>query len=173
MFATLVPFCFSTIFVSLVFTKIVHLSIHAKTISPGAFIIFLPSLLIPDLFIIYVSRLALRQQKGLFSVGACVLGCIFSFVLLGASASQLGFFYSTGNEVKWSEARSYAGDAKGMKILLSGINSVLAAGAIIVVVAWFAKWFVYRAVGSLITTVGTPVVHGMSSLQRSSIGFGY
>ncbi|KAI1070224.1 hypothetical protein LB507_010268 [Fusarium sp. FIESC RH6] len=166
MFATLVPFCFSTIFVSLVFTKIVHLSIRAKTISPGAFILFLPSLLIPDLIIIYVSRLALRQQKGLFSVGACVLGCIFSFVLLGASASQLGFFYSTGNEVKWSEARSYAGDAKGMKILLSGINSVLAAGAIIVVVAWFAKWFVYRAVGSVITTVGTPVVHAWQSIRN-------
>ncbi|KAJ4128829.1 hypothetical protein NW768_007348 [Fusarium equiseti] len=166
MFATLVPFCFSTIFVSLVFTKVVHLSIHAKTISPAAFILFLPSLLVPDLFIIYVSRLALRQQKGLFSVGACVLGCIFSFVLLGASASQLGFFYSTGNEVKWSEARSYAGDAKGMKILLSGINSVLASGAIIVVVAWFAKWFIYRAVGSLITTVGTPIVHAWQSIRN-------
>ncbi|KAL4731888.1 hypothetical protein ACLX1H_000883 [Fusarium chlamydosporum] len=165
MFATLVPFCFSTIFVSLVFTKLVHLSIHAKTISPAAFILYLPSLLIPDLFVIYISRLALRQQKGVFSVGVCVLGCIFSFVLLGASASQLGFFYSTGNEVKWSEARSYAGDAKGMKILLSGINSVLAAGAIIVVIAWFAKWYIYRAVGSLITTVGTPVVNVWQSIR--------
>ncbi|KLO90622.1 uncharacterized protein LW93_11043 [Fusarium fujikuroi] len=159
MFATLVPFCFSTIFVSLTFTKLVHLSIHAKTISPGAFVLFLPSLLLPDVLVICLSRLALRQQKGLFSVGACVLGCIFSFILLGASASQLGFFYSTGNEVKWSEALSYAGDKDGMKILLSGLNSVLAAGALIVVVAWVAKWFLYRAVGSLIATVGMPVVH--------------
>ncbi|SCO53604.1 uncharacterized protein FFNC_15046 [Fusarium fujikuroi] len=159
MFATLVPFCFSTIFVSLTFTKLVHLSIHAKTISPGAFVLFLPSLLLPDILVICLSRLALRQQKGLFSVGACVLGCIFSFILLGASASQLGFFYSTGNEVKWSEALSYAGDKDGMKILLSGLNSVLAAGALIVVVAWVAKWFLYRAVGSLIATVGMPVVH--------------
>lgn len=84
------------------------------------------------------------------------------FILLGASASQLGFFYSTGNEVKWSEALSYAGDKDGMKILLSGLNSVLAAGALIVVVAWVAKWFLYRAVGSLIATVGMPVVHGTS-----------
>ncbi|CAG1992545.1 unnamed protein product [Fusarium graminearum] len=166
MFPTLVPFCFSTIFVSLVFTKLVHLSIHAKTVSPGAFVLFLPSLLIPDLFIIYISRLALRQQKGVFSVGACVLGCIFSFILLGASASQLGFFYSTGNEVKWSEARSYAGDAKGMKILLSGINSVLVSGAIIIVVAWVGKWYIYRAVGSLITTVGTPVVQVWQSIRN-------
>ncbi|KAF4487749.1 hypothetical protein FAGAP_11396 [Fusarium agapanthi] len=159
MFATLVPFCFSTIFVSLTFTKLVHLSIHAKTISPGAFVLFLPSLLLPDVLVICLSRLALRQQKGIFAVGACVLGCIFSFILLGASASQLGFFYSTGNEVKWSEALSYAGDKDGMKILLSGLNSVLAAGALIVVVAWVAKWFLYRAVGSLIATVGMPVVH--------------
>lgn len=90
------------------------------------------------------------------------------FILLGASASQLGFFYTTGNEVKWSEARSYAGDAKGMKILLSGINSVLAAGAIIVVVAWVAKWFLYRAVGSLITTVGTPLACGKFNRDVSS-----
>jgi hypothetical protein len=78
MFATLVPFCFSTIFVSLTFTKLVHLSIHAKTVSPGALILFLPSLLLPDVLVIYVSRLALRQKKGVFAVGACVLGCIFS-----------------------------------------------------------------------------------------------
>ncbi|KAM0230062.1 hypothetical protein ACHAP5_011468 [Fusarium lateritium] len=166
MFATLVPFCFSTIFVSLTFTKLVHLSIHAKTVSPGALVLFLPSLLLPDVLVIYVSRLALRQKKGVFAVGACVLGCIFSFILLGASASQLGFFYTTGNEVKWSEARSYAGDAKGMKILLSGINSVLAAGAIIVVVAWVAKWFLYRAVGSLIATVGTPVAHAWQAIRN-------
>lgn len=82
MFATLVPFCFSTIFVSLTFTKLVHLSIHAKTISPGAFVLFLPSLLLPDVIVIILSRLALRQQKGLFSVGACVLGCIFSYVVV-------------------------------------------------------------------------------------------
>ncbi|KAH7233224.1 alkaline-phosphatase-like protein [Fusarium tricinctum] len=166
MFATLVPFCFSTIFVSLTFTKLVHLSIHAKTVSPGALILFLPSLLLPDVLVIYVSRLALRQKKGVFAVGACVLGCIFSFILLGASASQLGFFYTTGNEVKWSEARSYAGDAKGMKILLSGINSVLAAGAIIVVVAWVAKWFLYRAVGSLIATVGTPIAYAWQAIRN-------
>lgn len=92
------------------------------------------------------------------------------FILLGASASQLGFFYTTGNEVKWSEARSYAGDAKGMKILLSGINSVLAAGAIIVVVAWVAKWFLYRAVGSLIATVGTPIAYGTFSRNVGPLG---
>lgn len=89
---------------------------------------------------------------------------------MGASASQLGFFYTTGNEVKWSEARSYAGDAKGMKILLSGINSVLAAGAIIVVVAWIAKWFLYRAVGSLIAMVGTPIAYGTFNRHVGSPG---
>lgn len=88
MFATLVPFCFSTIFVSLTFTKLVHLSIHAKTISPGAFVLFLPSLLLPDVLVICLSRLALRQQKGLFSVGACVLGCIFSYVISSASINR-------------------------------------------------------------------------------------
>ncbi|KAF5022714.1 hypothetical protein F66182_5262 [Fusarium sp. NRRL 66182] len=159
MFATLVPFSFSIIVVSLTFTKLVHLSIHANTISPVAFVLYLPSLLLPDALIIYVSRLALRQKKGVLAVGSSVLGCIFSAVLLGASSSQLGFFYSTGNEVKWSEARSYAGDKDGMKILLSGLNTVLAAGALILVVAWLAKWHTYRAAGALVTTVGTPIIY--------------
>ncbi|KAM0551268.1 hypothetical protein ACHAPJ_008613 [Fusarium lateritium] len=166
MFATLIPFCFSTIFVCLTFTKLVHLSIHAKTVSPGAFVLYLPSLLLPDVLIIYVSRLALRQKKGVFSVACAVLGCIFSFILLGASSSQLGFFYTTGNEVKWSEALTYAGDKEGMKILLSGLSSVLLAGALMVVVAWFAKWYLYRGVGALITTLGTPVANVWHSIRN-------
>ncbi|KAF4949146.1 hypothetical protein FSARC_13564 [Fusarium sarcochroum] len=168
MFATLVPFCFSTIFVCLTFTKLVHLSIHAKTVSPGAFVLYLPSLLLPDVLIIYASRLALRQKKGVFPVACAVLGCIFSFILLGASSSQLGFFYTTGNEVKWSEALTYAGDKEGMKILLSGLSSVLLAGALMVVIAWFAKWYLYRGVGALITTVGTPVVNVWHSIRNRS-----
>ncbi|KAF4981393.1 hypothetical protein FZEAL_2787 [Fusarium zealandicum] len=169
MFATLVPFCFSTIFVSLAFTKLLHLSIHAKTVSSAAFAIFLPSLLVPDVLIIFLSRLALRQKKGVFPTALCVLGCIFSFVLLGAASSQLGFFYKTGNEIKWSEAKGYASDKDGMKILLSGINSVLVSGLLIVVVSWFAKWFLYRAAGAPLTVVGARISHLWQSFRGSKV----
>ncbi|EWZ78169.1 hypothetical protein FOXG_12475 [Fusarium oxysporum f. sp. lycopersici 4287] len=169
MFATFVPFCYSIIFVSLTLTKLVHLAIHFKTVPPSAFILFLPSLFFPDVLFLCVSRLALRQQKGVFSAGACALGVIFSSVLLVASASQLGFSYSTGGEFKWSDAISYAGDKNGIKILFSGFESVLAAGALIVVVAWFAKWHIYNVVGSLMTTVRALIIHVWRSIRNRAL----
>ncbi|KAI5463529.1 alkaline-phosphatase-like protein [Mariannaea sp. PMI_226] len=159
MFATFIPFCFSLIFVSLTFTKLVHLSIHISTVPPLAFILYLPSLLLPDVFIIYLSRLALRRKSGAIGVAACTLGCTFAFVLLGAASSQLGFWYKTGNEVQWSDALNYAGDKDGMKILLSGLSTVLTAGLLILVVSWLTKWYLYRAVGTLTVWVGAPVVY--------------
>ncbi|KPM45363.1 hypothetical protein AK830_g1177 [Neonectria ditissima] len=161
MFATFVPFSFSVAFVSLTFTKLVHLSIHAKTVPPASFVLFLPSLLLSDVFVICLLRLALRQKKGVIAVAACTLGCLLSFILLGSASSQLGFFYSTGNEIKWSDALSYAGDKDGMKILLSGLHTVLAFGLSILVVAWFAKWYLYRATGALLVMVGAPISYGI------------
>ncbi|KAM5355079.1 hypothetical protein ACJ41O_001725 [Fusarium nematophilum] len=159
MFATLVPFCFSITFVSLACTKAVHLSLHAKTVSPGAFCLFLPSVLVQDVLVLLLSRLVLRPRKGVISVAACMLGCIISFILLGAASSQIGFFYETGNEVQWTDALAYAGDKDGLKILLSGLNTVLAAGLVMFVVAWFAKWYLYRAVGSLLVMIGAPITY--------------
>ncbi|CAM1510727.1 Fc.00g034100.m01.CDS01 [Cosmosporella sp. VM-42] len=166
MVATFVPFCFSIIFISLTFTKLVHLSIHARTVSPAAFALFLPSLLLPDIFVIVLSRIAFRYKKGAIAITARVAGCIFSFVVLGGASSQLGFFYETGNEIKWNEARGYAGDKDGMKILLSGIYTVLASGLLIVVVAWFAKWYLYRAAGVFLVVVGAPIIYVWQLLRR-------
>ncbi|KAG7402661.1 hypothetical protein Forpe1208_v017007 [Fusarium oxysporum f. sp. rapae] len=92
-----------------------------------------------------------------------------TFVLLGASASQLGFSYSTGGEFKWSEAINYASDKNGIKILFSGFKSVLAAGALIVVVAWFAKWYIYKVVGSLMATVRASIIHVWQSIRNRAL----
>jgi hypothetical protein len=81
MFAAFVQFCFSISCISLISTKLVHLSIYAKTISPAAFVLFLPSLILSDVFVICLSRLALRAKMGLINITVCVLGCILSYVL--------------------------------------------------------------------------------------------
>ncbi|KAM6513898.1 hypothetical protein FALCPG4_015095 [Fusarium falciforme] len=169
MFATFVLFCFSITFISLTFTKLVHLSIYAKTVSPAAFVLFLPSLLLSDVFVICLSRLVLRPKKDVIIVTACVLGCILSFVLLGAASSQLGFFYETGNEIKWTDALSYATDKDGMKILLSGIGTVFASGFLIVAIAWFAKWYLYKAAGAFLVRVGAPITYVWQSFRGSKI----
>lgn len=80
MFASLVPFCFSVIFVSSTLTKLVHLYVHVNAVPPLALAFYLPSLLLPDTFVICVSRLALRRERGLIATLACTLGCLFSYV---------------------------------------------------------------------------------------------
>ncbi|KAH6891468.1 alkaline-phosphatase-like protein [Thelonectria olida] len=164
MFASLVPFSFSVIFVSLSLTKLVHLYIHANAVSPLALAVFLPSLLLPDVFVICVSRLALRRERGLLAILACALGCFFSLVLLGGASSQLGFFYQTGNEVAWEDAIGFAKDEEGLKVLLSGSGAVIVSGLLIVTVAWFAKFWVYRAVGAFLVGVGAPIVYVWRSM---------
>jgi hypothetical protein len=84
----------------------------------------------------------------------------YSIVLWAAASSQLGFFYETGGEIKWTDALSYASDKNGMKILLSGINTVLAFGLLILAIAWFVKWYLYRAAGELCFRVGALITYG-------------
>jgi hypothetical protein len=73
---------------------------------------------------------------------------------LCAAASQWGFFYETGGELQWRDAGSFAGDEEGLKVLLSGSSAVLASSVVIIIVAWFAKDLLYRAVGGFACWLG-------------------
>ncbi|KAF7553663.1 hypothetical protein G7Z17_g3444 [Cylindrodendrum hubeiense] len=160
MSATFVPYCFSVTFVSLAFTKLVHLYIHANSVSAASFIVYLPSFFLPDAVVIFTTRLALRRERGWYSFPICALGCLMTLVILCAASSQLGFFYETGNEIEWEDAGSFAHDTEGMKVLMSGIGPVMASGIVILFVAWFAKAFLYRSVGMLLVGIGAPLVFG-------------
>jgi hypothetical protein len=81
MYAAFVQFCFSITCIALISTKLVHLSIYVKSISPVAFVLFLPSLLLSDAFVICLSRLALRAKMGVINITVCVSGCILSYAL--------------------------------------------------------------------------------------------
>ncbi|KAG8362096.1 hypothetical protein FVEN_g2 [Fusarium venenatum] len=98
---------------------------------------------------------------------------LYSIVFWGAASSQLGFFYETGNEIRWTEALSYAGDKNGIKILLSGIHTVLAFGILILAIAWVTKWYLYRAAGELCFRVGAPITYLWSLLKHSRIYRGH
>lgn len=84
-----------------------------------------------------------------------------SLVILCAASSQLGFFYETGNEIEWDDAVGFAHDAEGMKVLLSGAGAVVVSGILILVIAAFARAFLYRAVGTFLVGIGAPLVFGM------------
>lgn len=80
---------------------------------------------------------------------------------MSGASSQLGFFYQTGNEVEWEDAIGFATDKEGMKVLLSGSGAVIVSGLVIVTVAFFAKFWLYRAVGAFLVGVGAPLVYGI------------
>ncbi|KAH6987092.1 alkaline-phosphatase-like protein [Ilyonectria destructans] len=166
MSAAFVPYCFSVIVVSLAFTKLVHLYIHAATVPAASFIVYLPSFLLPDALVIFTARLVFRRERGWLSFALCVAGCLMTLVILCAASSQLGFFYETGNEVEWEDAGSFAHDAEGIKVLMSGLTAVLASGFAILLVAWFPKAFLYRAVGMLLVGIGAPLVFVWRSAVR-------
>ncbi|KAL6351840.1 hypothetical protein LRP88_14891 [Fusarium phalaenopsidis] len=149
--ARLVSFCFSVIVTSLVLTKLIHLSVHARTVPMVDFGRFLPSLLLPDVAIIGLSRLIMRRSKTAIAKVGRLTGC--------AASSQLGFFYKTGSEFKWTDAQRYARDKDGLKILLNEVDAALAAGLLVATVSWFAGESVYRATGALLAMTGMPILN--------------
>lgn len=80
MFAAFISFSFSIIFVSVFVSKILHLYIHGNAIPLLDLILYLPSLLLPDLVAISAARLLLRKEPGALAITGCIFGCIFAYV---------------------------------------------------------------------------------------------
>ncbi|KAH7121574.1 alkaline-phosphatase-like protein [Dactylonectria macrodidyma] len=166
MSATFVPYCFSIIVVSVTLTKLVHLYVNANLVPPGLFVLYFPSFLLPDALVIFTARLALRRERGWVSLPMCALGCLMAFIILCAASSQLGFFYETNAEMEWRDAAGFASDADGLKVLLSGMGTVLVAGMLILFISWFAKAILYKAVGALLVGIGAPLIFVWRSALR-------
>ncbi|RGP80589.1 hypothetical protein FLONG3_1328 [Fusarium longipes] len=170
MSATVVQLCFSITCISLIFTKFAHLSLYIKTVSPVGVIFFLPSLLLSDLIVICLSRLALRPKTGSITANTfCLIACVFSIILWGAASSQLGFLYETGVEIKWADTLTYVGDKNGMKVLLSGLYTVLSFAFLILAISWVVKWYLYRAVGEFCFRMGAPITYTWLLLKRTRL----
>jgi hypothetical protein len=72
---------------------------------------------------------------------------------LTAASCQIGFFYVTGVDVKWSAATSVASDPAGFKLLLSGLCPVLAAGMVILMIAWFSTPYISTWIGRRVSAI--------------------
>lgn len=64
-----------------------------------------------------------------------------------AGAVQFGFFFETGAEVEWSATDSFVRDPAAMKILMSGISSVTAAGTVILLASFVLSGCLYSITG--------------------------
>ncbi|KAJ5090769.1 Alkaline phosphatase-like alpha/beta/alpha [Penicillium argentinense] len=143
------PFAFSTLVVSGLASKALHIGIHIHSLPFLYLVIYSPTLVLPEILIITCARLLLQwpaPETKLQWLSTCV-GGILGLLTWGASAIQFGFFIQTGAEVAWNASNSFLSDPAAMKILLSGISTVFAAAAVLGIAAWLLNTQVYNLTG--------------------------
>ncbi|KAK0387249.1 hypothetical protein NLU13_5562 [Sarocladium strictum] len=145
-----IPYVFGIYFVSIIASKLLHLFTHLFTVPLPAFLLYLPTFFIFDFLAICIVRLLLTQSKTPWARLGCMVGSIATLISIGGSASQLGFFVSTGGELDWSDAAAYTTNKDGLKVLLSGSTAVIGCGIVLLVVAIPIHGFVYRAFGAFL-----------------------
>ena len=76
-----VSLSFSIIVVCTCLSKLIHLYTYVGTVPHVALILFLPSVLVPDILIICLSRLFLSRKRTTITYISRLLGCTFSYVV--------------------------------------------------------------------------------------------
>ncbi|KAM5344176.1 hypothetical protein ACJ41O_012713 [Fusarium nematophilum] len=167
-----VSFVFGAFFVSVISSKLVHLYNHVATVPLEAFILYLPTFFLFDFLAICIARLLLSQSKSPWAWAGCTLGTLITLIAIGGASSQLGFFYKTGGELEWRDAKSYATNTEGLKVLLTGSWAVLASGAILILIACFTHGIFYRLVGSFLMGIADDITSIYRSVARFRRGSG-
>ncbi|KOS20118.1 hypothetical protein ESCO_006158 [Escovopsis weberi] len=158
MFPSLAPFAFAVFFISVISTKLLHLTLSAYDIPASVFIFCLPAIFFIDAVLICSVWFLLRRKSATWlSFFGAVLGLTICLITLTAAASQWGFFYQTGGQVRWADAKAYA-NKDTVKVLLSESNSALAFGSGIVSVAWITRTVLFRFVGAFVTTAEIQII---------------
>ncbi|KAJ5384755.1 Alkaline phosphatase-like alpha/beta/alpha [Penicillium concentricum] len=159
------PFLFSALVVSGLASKALHIALHFRSLPFLYFVLYSPTLILPDVFVIIFARVLLRfhtpdSRWQWLSTG---LGGALSLVTWGASSIQFGFFLQTGAEVAWAAGGSFLSDPAAMKILLSGISTVSAAATVLGLVAWLLHSHLYNITGLGLQAIRDLCVGGFKS----------
>ncbi|KAM5529388.1 sulfatase domain protein [Fusarium oxysporum f. sp. phaseoli] len=156
--AMVVSLSFSVIVVCTCLSKLIHLHTYVGTVPHAGLILFLPSVLVPDILVICLSRLFLSRKRTTITYISRLLGCTFSLILLVATAFHATFYYETGTEVTWTNARRYVRDEDGIKLLLSGSNSAIVCVILILGVSWFSQTHLYQYAGRSLVMLTAPLL---------------
>ncbi|KAJ5095988.1 hypothetical protein NUU61_005344 [Penicillium alfredii] len=143
------PFLFAALVVSGLASKALHIALHIRSLPFVYFILFSPTLVLPDLVVIAVTRLLLQfsSPETRLQWISTYIGGFLSLITWGASSIQFGFFMQTGAEVAWAASNSFLSDPAAMKILLSGITTVSAAATALGLVAFLVHSRLYNFTG--------------------------
>ncbi|KAI8401231.1 hypothetical protein FOFC_18100 [Fusarium oxysporum] len=160
-----VSLSFSIIVVCTCLSKLIHLYTYVGTVPHVALILFLPSVLVPDIVVICLSRLFLSRKRTTITYISRLLGCTFSLTLLVATAFHATFYYETGTEATWTNAQRYVRDKDGIRLLLSGSNSAIVCVILILGVSWFSQTRLYQYAGRFLSMLTAPFFRALKALQ--------
>ncbi|KAH7186938.1 hypothetical protein BKA60DRAFT_473842 [Fusarium oxysporum] len=156
-----VSLSFSIIVVCTCLSKLIHLYTYVGTVPHVALILFLPSVLVPDILVICLSRLFLSRKRTTITYISRLLGCTFSLILLVATAFHATFYYETGTEVTWTNAQRYVRDKDGIRLLLSGSNSAIVCVVLILGISWFSQTYLYQYAGRSLSMLTAPLFRAL------------
>ncbi|KAH7183714.1 alkaline-phosphatase-like protein [Fusarium oxysporum] len=156
-----VSLSFSIIVVCTCLSKLIHLYTYVGTVPHVALILFLPSVLVPDIVVICLSRLFLSRKRTTITYISRLLGCTFSLILLVATAFHATFYYETGTEVTWTNAQRYVRDKDGIRLLLSGSNSAIVCVVLILGISWFSQTYLYQYAGRSLSMLTAPLFRAL------------
>ncbi|KAK2880004.1 hypothetical protein FQN49_000668 [Arthroderma sp. PD_2] len=147
-------FLYSLLVVSLIASKCLHLLQFANSVPLLHFIVFFPTLFIPDALVSLVGRALLHGGSGgVWPAIGLVLGSFLSAVTFFAASSQLGFYYVTGTEMQWDNAGNVASDPAAIRIMLSGLLQVSVSGMVLLLLSWVSTPFFYNRIGYWMSAV--------------------
>ena len=69
------------------------------------------------------------------------------------AGANISFYVVTGAEIHWRQARSFHGDAAGVKTLLYGSTGCILAVAFILAVAWVLMPYIYNGTGAILRSL--------------------
>ncbi|KAJ5610483.1 hypothetical protein N7510_007202 [Penicillium lagena] len=130
------PLVFSLLVVSALSSKTLHLFQHAGSLPSALFVLYFPTFFIQEAFLFAGAWFLLHKTTGLRSVFGAGLTAFLSCLTFILSASQIGFYFVTGSEIRWDAATSVGNDPEGRKLMFSGLRSFLGAAAMLLVASW-------------------------------------
>lgn len=94
--------------------------------------------------------MALAISSVLTDISFSPFGSIISLV---AAASQLGFYYVTKSEIQWDVASNFAGDPAALRLIMSGLWSVVSAATMLLIIAWLTTPLLYLKMGNSLWSI--------------------
>ncbi|KAI5781279.1 alkaline-phosphatase-like protein [Geopyxis carbonaria] len=152
---------YSLLVTSLLTSKFLHLFSHLPAVPIFLFLLYLPTFLFPDLFVILITRAIFHRYR--------TVGVILCCVITSASAAQIGFFIETGGEIRWNMMAKVMREPEGFfGMLMSGFAGLAATTGILAGIAWLLNPIPYNVSGKALKALFATILPNRRLFESSS-----